>query len=173
MKRVFRGVRAAVQTHAAAQVYGAAQAYPTARRCVAAGLAAVAWLAAGCSTPYRSVDADVDAEAWNAPVELTLPNTDTLGSYDWQFFVRSDERIAPDTFTVRIAVVTPDSLRFEEPFAVQLPVCTTPAARLCENLLDYRRRVRLSRTGDYRLTIRPVRPLRGIEAVGIQTVESD
>lgn len=161
MKRKFRGIRAAVQT------------YATVRRCVAAGLAAAAWLATGCSTPYRSVVADVDAGAWNAPVELTMPNTDTLNNYDWQFFVRSDERIAPDTFTVRIAVVTPDSLRFEEPFAVQLPVCTTPAARLCENLLDYRRRVRLSRTGDYRLTIRPVRPLRGIEAVGIQTVVSD
>lgn len=139
----------------------------------AAGLAASVWLATGCSTPYRSVAADVDAGAWDAPVELMLPNTDTLGCYDWQFFVRCDERIAPDTFTVRIAVVTPDSLRFEEPFAVQLPACTTPAARLCEHLLDYRRRVRLARTGDYRLTVSPVRTLSGIEAVGIQTVESD
>lgn len=142
-------------------------------RCVAAGFVAVVWLATGCSTPYRSVAADVDAAAWGTPVELTLPNTDTLNCYDWQFFVRCDERIVPDTFTVRIAVVTPDSLRFEEPFAVRLPASTTPAARLCETLLDYRRRVRLSCTGDYRLTITPVRPLRGIEAVGIQTVESD
>ncbi len=144
-----------------------------AMRCFAAGLAAVIALATGCSTPYRSVVADVDAGAWDTPVELILPNTDTLNHYDWQFFVRCDERIVPDTFTVRIAVVTPDTLRFEEPFAVQLPACATPAARLCETLLDYRRRVLLSRTGDYRLTITPVRPLRGIEAVGIQTVESD
>lgn len=149
------------------------QAQAIAMRCIAAGLAAAAWLATGCSTPYRSVVADVDAGTWDTPIELTLPNTDTLNPYDWQFFVRCDERIVPDTFTVRIAVVTPDTLRFEEPFAVQLPACTTPAARLCETLLDYRRRVRLSRTGDYRLTITPVRPLRGIEAVGIQTVESD
>lgn len=151
----------------------AVRAHVLALRCIAAGLAAVMGLATGCSTPYRSVAADVDAGAWDTPVELTLPNTDTLNCYDWQFFVRCDERIVPDTFTVRIAVVTPDSLRFEEPFAVQLPPCTTPAARLCETLLDYRRRVLLSRSGDYRLTITPVRPLRGIEAVGIQTVESD
>ena len=144
-----------------------------AMHCIAAAFAAAAWLATGCSTPYRSVVADVDAGGWDAPVELTLPNTDTLNYYDWQFFVRYDECIVPDTFTVRIAVVTPDMLRFEEPFAVQLPACPTPAARLCETLLDYRRRVLLSRTGDYRLTITPVRPLRGIEAVGIQTVESD
>lgn len=129
-------------------------------------------LAAGCSSPFRSIAADVDARAWVDPVELILPNTDTLGCYDWQLFVRSDDRIAADTFTLRIAVVTPDSLRFEEPFFVRLPVRPVPAAMLSEADVDYRRQVRLSRSGDYRLTIRPLYPLRGIEAVGIQTVKS-
>lgn len=129
-------------------------------------------LVVGCSSPYRSVVADVDAMAWNGPVELILPNTDTLDCYDWQLLVRSDDRIAADTFTLRIAVVTPDSLRFEEPFFVRLPARPVPAAMLSETDIDYRRQVRLSRSGDYRLTIRPLYPLRGIEAVGIQTVKS-
>ncbi len=128
--------------------------------------------AVGCSSPYRSIVADVDAKAWSDPVELILPNTDTLDSYDWQLLVRSDDRIAADTFTLRIAVVTPDSLRFEEPFFVRLPARPVPAAVLSETDIDYRRQVRLSRSGDYRLTICPLYPLRGIEAVGIQTVKS-
>ncbi len=129
-------------------------------------------LVGGCSSPYRSIEADVDATAWVDPVELILPNTDTLDCYDWQLFVRSDDRIAADTFTLRIAVVTPDSLRFEESFLVRLPVRPVPAAVRSEAGIDYRRRVRLSRSGDYRLTIRPLYPLRGIESVGIQTVKS-
>ncbi len=129
-------------------------------------------LVMGCSTPYRSVVADVDATAWADPVELILRNTDTLDCYDWQLFVRSDDRIAADTFTLRIAVVTPDSLRFEEPFLVRLPARPVPAAVRSEAEIDYRRRVRLSQAGDYRLTIRPLYPLRGIETVGIQTVKS-
>lgn len=127
----------------------------------------------GCSTPYRSVVADVDAGMWDEPVELILPNTDTLDDFDWQLFVRSDDRIAADTFTLRIAIETPDSLRFEEPFFVRLPARSAPAALLRENIVGYRSDVRLSRSGDYRLTIRPTRPLRGVEAVGIQTVKSN
>lgn len=161
MERAFRRGRAVVQSHAIAM------------RCVAAGLVAIVWLAVGCTTPYRSVVADVDAGNWCEPAELILPNVDTLDCYDWQLFVRNDERIAADTFTVRIAVVTPDSLRFEEPFFVRLPAQSVPAAVLRETLIDYRRKVRLFRSGDYRLTVEPVRPLRGIEAVGIQTVKSN
>lgn len=127
----------------------------------------------GCYTPYRSVVADVDAGTWDEPAELILPNTDTLDAFDWQLFVRSDDRIAADTFTLRIAVETPDSLRFEEPFLVCLSGQSAPAALLRESLVGYRRNVRLARTGDYRLTIRPTRPLRGVEAVGIQTVKSN
>lgn len=135
--------------------------------------AIVAVFTAGCTTPYRSVVADVSARNWSEPVELLLPNTDTLDCYDWQLFIRNDERIAADTFTVRITVVSPDSLRFEELFLVRLPAQFTPAAVLRETLIDYRRNVRLFRSGDYRLTIEPLHPLQGIEAVGIQTVKSD
>ena len=141
---------------------------------VAAGVAFAAGSMTGCTTPYRSIVADVPVSNWTEPVVLTLPNSDTLACYDWQLFVRNDERIVADTFTLRITVISPDSLRVGESFLVRMPVrSTTPAALLCETLVDYRRNVRLHRTGDYRLTIEPVRPLRGIEAVGLQTVKSN
>ena len=148
------------------------------RNGIAAKVVACAVCAAGtitgCTTPYRSIAADVPASNWTEPVELTLPNTDSLACYDWQLFVRNDERIVADTFTLRITVISPDSLRFEEPFLVRMPAASsTPAALLRETIIDYRRKVRLHRTGDYRLTIEPVHPLRGIEAVGIQTVKSN
>ncbi|MDE5963645.1 MAG: hypothetical protein K2G58_06455 [Alistipes sp.] len=131
------------------------------------------WFVMGCSTPYRSVIADVDAGMWDEPAELILSNVDTLHEFDWQLFVRGDYRIVADTFTLRIAIETPDSLRFEEPFFVRLSARSAPAALLHENMVGYRRNVRLSRSGDYRLIIRPTRPLRGVEAVGIQTVKSN
>ena len=141
---------------------------------VAACAACAAATIAGCTTPYRSIAADVPASNWTEPVELTLPNTDTLDCYDWQLFVRNDERIVADTFTLRITVTSPDSLRFGETFFVRMPAAqSTPAALLRETIVDYRRKVRLHRAGDYRLTIEPLCPLQGIEAVGIQTVKSN
>ena len=41
---------------------------------------------------------------------------------------------------------------------------------LCDTAVLYRRRAVLRCAGDYRMTIRPCRPVRGIEAVGV-TIE--
>ena len=39
--------------------------------------------------------------------------------------------------------------------------------------LPYRRRIRFARTGDYCITVTPGRPVKGIEAVGINIVKSE
>lgn len=130
-------------------------------------------LLAGCTAAGRSVVAEVDAAGWSDPVELILPNDDTLGCYDWQLFVRCDDRFAAQEFTLRLTVLTPDSLRFEEPFAVRVPATAAPAAVMREIAVEYRRRVQLGRTGNYRIRIRPQQPLQGVEAVGIQCVKSN
>ena len=137
---------------------------------LAAGLAA---LLAGCTVSGRSVVAEVDGGEWSAPVELLLPNSDTLGRYDWQLFLRCAERLPADSFTLRITVLTPDSLRFEELLPVRLSAQPAPAPVMPPIEIDYRREVQLARTGLYRLRIGPLQPLRGIEAVGIQTLKCD
>ena len=63
-----------------------------------------------------------------------------------------------------------DSLRATEPFTLRLAPSRGPSPLLCDTAVLYRRRAVLRCAGDYRMTIRPCRPVRGIEAVGV-TIE--
>lgn len=127
----------------------------------------------GCRPDVQALAAEVDPDGWETPVTLQLPNADTTNCRDWQIFVRADRRLAADTFTLRITVRTPDTLQYDEYLPVCLPAPKAPAGRLIEATIDYRYRVRLARTGNYRVSIRPLRPLHGITAVGLQTHKSE
>ena len=100
---------------------------------------------AGCASDSWSAAADVNPSEWAAGAGILFPNADSLARYDATLFLRCNDRFAEDTLTVRIAVTTPDSLR---------------------------RAIRLGRTGDYRFTVTPTRPIRGVEAVGL-TIRKD
>ena len=121
-------------------------------------LLSTAAFAAGCVSPHGAAVTDVNAPGWDAPAAIVFTNTDTTTLRDMDLFLRYDDRMDEDTLTVRIAVVTPDSLRHEEAFRLDLP---------------YRRRIRCARTGDYCITVTPGRPVKGIEAVGINIVKSE
>ena len=116
---------------------------------------------------------DGNSLGWEAPATIVVTNTDTTTLRDMDLFLRYDDRMDEDTLTVRIAVVTPDSLRHEEAFRLVLPAAHTPAALSREADLPYRRRIRFARTGDYCITVTPGRPVKGIEAVGINIVKSE
>lgn len=135
-------------------------------------IAAAAFLAASCVSPHGAVATDVSSASWSDPARITLANGDTTTLRDINLFLRCDDRFAEDTLTVRIRVCTPDSLRHEEPFVLVIPPAHTPAAISREADISYRRRVLLDRTGDYHLTITPCRPVKGVEAVGINIVKS-
>lgn len=129
--------------------------------------------AGGCTSPFRAEVADVDPARWTAPVCLTLDNADTTSLCDLDLFLRLDDRFAEDTLTVRIGIRTPDSLRYEEPFVMTFAPRRPGSAALAEEaVVAYRRSVRFARSGDYRLTVSPCRPVRGVEAVGIRTGRS-
>lgn len=134
---------------------------------------AAAGLAVSCQAPRQSTAVDVDARSWDRAAVLTLPNADTATLRDLQLFLRCDDRFAEDTFSVRIAIKTPSGLRCEEPFLVAAPRSNGPAALLREHRIPYRRRIRLAEAGDYRVSIAPLRPLRGVEAVGIDLSTSE
>ena len=137
----------------------------------AAAIAAVA-AAGGCTQPFRSNTADTDPVSWKDPAGIVLANADTTSLRDLTLFLRCNDRFGEDTLTLRIATTTPDSLRFEEFFRITSPHTNGPAAIAREIAVPYRRRVRFAREGDYRMTIAPTRPVRGIEAVGIGTSDS-
>lgn len=64
---------------------------------------------------------DVNASGWDAPAAIVFTNTDTTTLRDMDLFLRYDDRMDEDTLTVRIAVVTPDSLRARRGFRLALP----------------------------------------------------
>ena len=71
-------------------------------------------------SPHQSAATDVNP-AWELGREILLPNPDTVTLRDAKVFLRCNDRFAEDTLTLRIATVTPDSLRFGEPFRLVIP----------------------------------------------------
>ena len=131
-----------------------------AKRILRAGLLLALLPAAGCLSPHRSAVADVDPLGWREAAEVRFPNADTLAVCDLWLVVRYDAAFAGGPVDLEVTTVAPDSLRATEPFTL----------RLCDTAVLYRRRAVLRCAGDYRMTIRPCRPVRGIEAVGV-TIE--
>ncbi len=137
------------------------------------GAAGMAGGFAGCTSPYQTVATDVNPARWDHTVEIRMENADTVTLRDAVLFLRYDERFAEDTLTVRIAAITPDSLRFEERFLLAIPRTKNPAALTGEALIPYRRRIRLASPGEYRWCVTPVRNVRGVEAVGLRLSKSN
>lgn len=132
-----------------------------------------AFFSGGCISPHQSAATDVDPLRWTEAAEIRLPNADTVTLRDAEVFLRCNDRFAEDTLTVRIATLTPDSLRFEEPFLLVIPRPEGPAALMREAVIPYRRRMRFTQSGDYRCIVTPTRPVRGVEAVGINMTKSE
>ena len=133
---------------------------------------AAALLAGSCVSPHQSAVTDVNPARWDSRAEIRLPNADTVSLRDAVIFLRCNDCFAEDTLTVRIATVTPDSLRFGEWFLLVIPHPKGPAALMREAAIPYRRRIRLTQHGDYRCSVTPVRPVRGVEAVGVDLQQS-
>ena len=79
---------------------------------------------------------------------------------------RSNTAFDGDTLTLRIGVLTPDSLRCEESLLLSVPRGGS-AAVARETQTVYRRNVVLADSGRYVFTVVPQRTVRGIEAVGL------
>ena len=139
--------------------------------CSLATLAAM--LLWSCEAPVQLTVADVNPGGWEEAATIVIENRDTVALRDIELFVRSAGRFAEDTLSVRIVAHSPDSLRCEERLLLTIPQRARSATRIRERVTPYRRRAVLPRTGPYRLTIAPVRPAHGIEAVGVRIVASD
>lgn len=136
-------------------------------------LGAAALLAAGCIVPYEAAVTDVDPRSWSAPAVVQFENIDTASMRDVRIFVRCNARFDADSVPLRIVVLTPDSLRFEEPFTLRIASRKSPAALMRHAETTYRKHTVLDRAGTYRFVITPQYPVRGIEAVGIDILKND
>lgn len=120
-----------------------------------------------CRTPHRSAAVDVDLKEWNTDAEVVIGNDDTLSLCDIALFLRYNDHFKDDTLTLRIEVRTPDSLRCAEWLRMAVIRHRKPAALRSQAVAEYRRQAVLPHCGDYRFTIAPVRPVEGVEAVGV------
>lgn len=134
---------------------------------------AVCAAAGGCMAHTQCVAVDVDSRDWSRPALLSFTNSDTTTLRDLHLFIRCNERFEADSLPLRVMLLSPDSLRFEERFVLRTERGELPAARsrVCE--APYRSRVVLPDTGRYRLIIAPETPQNGIEAVGINIVKTE
>lgn len=131
-------------------------------------LCAAVLSAVGCVSPREGMVTDVNPACWDAPVGIVIPNPDTTSLREVALFLRLNDRFTDDTLSLGIEVRTPDSLRCEETVQFAIPRRQPPAARARIAVLPYRSRVRFGRSGDYRMTVTPCRPVGGVEAVGVK-----
>lgn len=130
-------------------------------------LVAAALSLGACRTPHRSAAVDVDIAEWSTDAEIVIDNDDTLAQRDIALFLRYNDCFKDDTLTLRIEVRTPDSLCCEEWLRMSMIRPRKPAALRRQAVAEYRRHAVLARSGDYRFTIAPTRPVEGVEAVGV------
>lgn len=129
--------------------------------------AATAFAAAGCIAPQPAVVAEVDPRGWDEPVTLVVRNDDTLSLRTLSVVLRYNGDFRCDSLPLDITVLRPDAGRFAERVVLHPCYPYSPAAVAATENIAYRRRSVLDRGGWYLFTIRPVQPVRGIEAVGI------
>lgn len=137
------------------------------RRITTIALLGAALLFGACGTPHRAAVVDIDPSEWAGTAEIVVENTDTLSPCDIAVFLRYDEPFADDTLTLRIEVLTPDSLRSREWLRMTMTRPRKPASLRRQAVAEYRKQAILPRGGDYRFVVAPTRPVEGIEAVGV------
>lgn len=140
----------------------------------AAAAAAALVFGTGCSSEEQAtipILADTDPFGWSLPVEVEIENRDTTALCDLSLVVRYDSN-ADERISLSLTFTAPDSTIFAERAAFPLAHSDKPASQASLDIIPYRRNVRLSQTGVYRVSIMPAGKVQGIEAVGLSLQNS-
>ncbi len=126
-----------------------------------------------CGTGRQSYATDTDLKQWDGGAEILLPNIDTTTRRDISVFIFHTDVFREDTLSLRITTTTPDSLYHSEPLLFVTHHRKNAVGMSCEDVVAYRRNVVFDKQGDYKMTITPLRPVKGVAAVGIQLSKSE
>ena len=126
----------------------------------------------GCLHPTQAVMADVDLYGWHEGAVVEVENGDTATLRDLSLVIRSNRSFRADSLRLELFVETPDSMQFTETVGFPVHHPRRAAALRTVDEIPYRRRVVLNRPGTYRITLTPVVPVEGVEAIGINIVKS-
>lgn len=128
-----------------------------------------------CGAPrHKIIYADVNMREWIEPAEVVLAHKGSAVSGNLSLALHINSTFTADTLSFEIIVKTPDSLRYAEQIKFPVEMETScDSARVEDLLIPYRRNVRFEVAGDYIITLRPLVPLRGVEAAGVNFQETE
>ncbi len=129
--------------------------------------AATMFVLAGCIAPQSVVMSDVDPQGWSEPLTLAVRNDDTLSLRTLSVVLRYNGNFRCDSLPLDISVLLPDAGRFAEEVVLRPEYPYSPAAVSAIENIAWRRRSTLGQSGWYLFTIRPLQPVCGVEAVGV------
>jgi hypothetical protein len=125
----------------------------------------------GCMSGNNSVAADVSPKGWDTPVEMVYSNRDTLSERMAVLFLRHDQRTHGGKYAVEFRapsgnIALCDTVSVGTPNTHDVSISIPPTISFSVKW-PYRRRLRLTEEGDYRLTVTPLQNVRGVWSVGI------
>lgn len=111
---------------------------------------------------------DVDIRAWEERVELEFDHGRQSTQCDMDIVLHVNRAFEQREVAFEITLFTPDSLSYSERVISEVDVEWGNAARYNTDVaIEYRRDIRLDREGVYRVAIRPLQTMAGVESAGI------
>lgn len=126
-----------------------------------------------CSVQCRGVDnrvvsSDVNIGDWNERVELIYENSTAATRCDVDVVLHVNRNFTEREIPLEITFFTPDSLRYSECVELKAQAEWDGVADYYTDIvMPYRGDVSLAKEGTYRLTIRPLKSLSGVESAGV------
>ncbi len=136
------------------------------------GILLLGGLLCGCTRPTQAVMEDVDPYGWVEAAVVRIENADTLTLRDLSLVIRSNRLFREDTLHLELTLRAPDSSRYSEVVAFPVRHLHRPAALRLIDEIPYRQNVVLNRFGAYWFSLKPLHPVRGVEAAGINVVRA-
>ncbi len=134
-------------------------------------LLAVACFTVSCGAPGELAKVvEVSPDGWFTPIEIPYEVDDTVNMAKMQLVLRYGNRFKHDSINLVVSTTAPDGVVWNEP----LTLYTTPTDKLHEVVeCDYRRNIRWSQSGEYRVTLHPQHIYKGISAAGVKVIYNE
>ena len=114
------------------------------------------------------VMSDVNINNWSETATIVRANEDTESLYDLNIVLHANNNFSSEDLEFEVTMTSPDAVRHTERIALSCdPSRQVIAAHSNDIEIPYRRNVRLTAEGTYTFTLRPLKPLKGVEAAGI------
>ena len=114
------------------------------------------------------VMSDVNINNWSETATIEHANEETESLYDLNIVLHVNNNFSSEDLEFEVTMTSPDAVRHTERIALSCdPAWQGITAHSNDIEIPYRRDVRLTAEGTYTFSLRPLKPLKGVEAAGI------